>query len=103
MNDRIAITELQKSISKKINEFITRAIHAWESYNTRGGMTVNRYDYWYNKAEKLAQEAAKEKGYTLYFDYPGLYPTFQLSKDNQSYTEYNTESFFKRINGFWDF
>jgi len=89
---------------KKINNLLNQSVLAWVMYNdSRENVedTSNIYD---EKAEKIAQAEAKKRGYTVKFSYPGLYPTFEITNANngKEYTEYNTEGFFKRINGFWD-
>lgn len=96
--ERVAITEYQLEYSEKMNWCLVNAVKSWTLYNNSGGRVKDRSDYWYNKLEQTAQEIAVvklDRGV-------GLYPTFQINIDGKIYTEYDIESFFKRINGFWD-
>jgi hypothetical protein len=99
--NRVAITESQLFASNKMHKYINQAVNAWTNYANTPGVPDNSGLY-YVKALKIAQDEANKLNCSVEFDYPGLYPTYEIVKDGKHYTEYTVESFFKRINGFWD-
>jgi hypothetical protein len=88
---------------KNIENCITKAVNSWVNYNNSHGTKRDNSNYWYNKALRLAENESMKKGYIVKFDYPGLYPTYEIidQSTNEKYTEYNGLNFFKRINNFW--
>jgi hypothetical protein len=102
-------------ISNKINRYINKAIKSWEDNNNTRGMVEDRSDYYYTKAEQTAQTmintpSINNPGFNLIsveLDCGvGLYPTFEMvyqyaGEEQQHYTAYTTDQFFKTINGFW--
>jgi hypothetical protein len=85
---------------KKIRWSIKRAITSWVNNNNSHGVTPDKSDLWYDKAEVKAKEIAKKYGYDVEFDRGvGLYPLFLCKKDNKVYHEYTIDSFFWRILG----
>jgi hypothetical protein len=97
--ERISLTIDQLPDSNKINKYIEKAVKAWTDYNNSGGRIEDVSDKYYKQAEKIAQKWANV---TLDCGV-GLYPTFEIvMPDGKHYTEYNTQGFFRRINGFWD-
>jgi len=89
---------------KKINSLLNQSVMAWVTHNDSGGNVEDTSNIYDEKAEKIAHAEAMRKGYYVKFSYPGLYLTFEITNINngKEYTEYNTEGFFKRINGFYD-
>ncbi|HBD92757.1 MAG TPA: hypothetical protein DC057_01135 [Spirochaetia bacterium] len=102
-DNRISITNDQLSSSNKITRYINKAVYSWENYINQTLPNDEESEKWYKKAEKIAQAEAKKRGYFVSFDYPGLYPTFEIvGPDGKEYTAYTTADFFRRINGFYD-
>ena len=101
MDNRIAITEDQLFIQNKYETMIQKAVKSWERYNNTSGMYKDNSIYYYNKAEKILQEKYPNNNVKINTGV-GLYPTIQFEYSNKQYEVYNTEGFFKRVNGFWD-
>lgn len=97
------ITEDQIKAAKTIDKYIQTAVNSWTRYNNTRGNYKDMSGAWYGKAEKIAKAEAEKMGASVKFDYPGLYPTFEVTINGKTYSEYNTGSFFRRINGFWAF
>jgi len=97
-NNRISIAYDQLPNSNKINRYINKAVRSWENYINQIVPSDEESEKFYKRAEKIAQAEATKKGYTVRFDYPGLYPTFEITNINsgKEYTAYNTAEFFKR-------
>jgi len=103
--ERISLTYDQLHNSTKMYKYLDKAIDAWIVYNNSGGKIDDGSTRWYNLLEKTANNEAIKKGYACIIDCGvGLYPTFEVihSESKKSYTEYDIEGFFRRINGFWD-
>jgi len=112
---RTTLTAEQKPISEEINLYIDRAVTAWTNYNNSGGKLKDNSDYLYEMAEKAAKKMINVKS-NLNPDFMlknvsldcgvGLYPTFEMEylykAETRHYTAYNTDQFFKTINGFWN-
>jgi hypothetical protein len=112
---RIALTPEQKRVSDKINRYIELAKKSWEDNNNSRGAIEDKSDDYYLIAEKTAQTMINIVSdinpdfilNNVLFDCGvGLYPTFEMDYtykgEKKHYTAYNTDQFFKTINGFWN-
>jgi hypothetical protein len=92
-----SLTQDQQKDLKLINKYINKAVRSWTENNNSRGLISDNSDYWYNKALNICKKYGD-----IEFDYPGLYPTYEITINSEHYTEYNTENMFKRINNFWN-
>lgn len=94
-----SLTPKQQEDLKFINEYINKAVKSWVDNNNSRGRIPDDSDYWYDEALKICK---KYNNGDIEFDFPGLYPTFEITINNTHYCEYSTENMFKRINNYWN-
>lgn len=114
---RIALTVDDLPLKNKIDRNIQKAAKSWEDNNNSGGRIPDNSEHYQELAEKALKTLENtsipwnekiQKITALNLDWGvGLYPTFETdyidqNGEKQHNTQYNSENFFRFINGFWN-